>query len=256
MLRARIIPSLLIDQNGDCVQTKKFNSRRYIGDILNNVRIFNEKQADELMVFDIDASYKKKEPNFKIIKKISQVCRMPLCYGGGVKSIEDVKKIISYGVEKISVSSNIKNINLLKEISKVAGSQSTVVCANIKKNNKKYYILNSLTQEILWDDICNFLNDMNNCGVGEIIFNFIDKDGMMDGYDTFFLKNYINHINVPFTILGGAGSKNHIEELINFKSTIGAASGSFFTYKGANNAVLLNYLNYQEKKKLFSRFDK
>lgn len=253
MLRARIIPSLLIDENGDCIQTKNFNSRRYIGDILNNVRIFNEKEVDELMIFDIDASYKKNEPNFKIIKKISYLCRMPLCYGGGIKSIEDVKKIISYGVEKISICSNIKNINLLNEISKVAGSQSNVVCANVKKKKDKYFIINSVTKKILWEDIKIFLNDMNNCGVGEIIFNFVDKDGMMNGYDMIFLKQYIRYINVPFTILGGAGSKSDFEQLIKIKSTIGAACGSFFTYKGNNNAVLLNYLSKEEKKILFNK---
>ncbi len=253
MLRARIIPSLLIDENGDCVQTINFNSRRYIGDILNNVRIFNEKEVDELVIFDIDASLKKKEPNFKIIKKISSVCRMPLCYGGGVKSIEDVKKIISYGVEKISISSNIKNTSLLSEISKVAGTQSNVVCANIKKNNDKYLVINSLNKNILWDDIKSFLNDMNNCGVGEIIFNFIDKDGMMNGYDIIFLKRYSNYIDVPFTILGGAGSKIHLEEIINIKPIIGAACGSLFTYKGINNAILLNYLTREEKNKLFNK---
>ena len=255
MLRARIIPTLLIDENGNCIQTKNFSQRRYIGDILNNVRIFNEKQADELVIFDIDASYKKKEPNFKIIKKISYVCRMPLCYGGGISSLDEVKKIISYGVEKISISSNLKDTKLLNEISKVIGSQSNVVCANIKIIDKQYYIINSFTKKILWDDVKLFLNDMNNCGVGEIIFNFIDKDGTMDGYDVSFLMKYIKHIKVPFTILGGAGSKNHLKELVSINSTIGVACGSFFTYKGAKNAILLNYLNPEEKKQLISKFN-
>ncbi len=255
MLRARIIPSLLIDENGNCIQTKNFNQRIYVGDILNNVRIFNEKQADELVIFDIDASKKKKEPNFKILKKISYVCRMPLCYGGGINSLDQVKKIISYGVEKISISSNIKDTELISEISKVIGSQSNVVCANIKIIDKKYYVINYSTNKILWDDIKLFLDDMNNCGVGEIIFNFIDKDGTMNGYDISFLKHYMKYIKVPFTILGGAGSKNHLKELININPTIGAACGSFFTFKGAKNAILLNYLNSEEKKQLINKFD-
>ncbi len=250
MLRARIIPCLLIDQDSNCIQTIKFSSRTYIGDILNNVRIFNEKSADELIIFDIDASYKKKEPNFKTIKKISYVCRMPLCYGGGISSVDEVKKIISFGVEKISISSNIQNTKLLNEISKVAGSQSNVVCANIKKINNEYLIINPILKKILWNDIKVFLSDMYNCGVGEIIFNFEDKDGMMNGYDISFVKRYVKYIKVPFTILGGAGSKNHIKELVNIHPTIGAACGSFFTYKGDKKAVLLNYLNFEEKKQL------
>lgn len=250
MLRARFIPSLLIDEKGDCVQTINFDNRRYVGDILNNVRIFNEKQADELMIFDIDASKIKRPPNFQIIKKISYVCRMPLCYGGGIRTIEDVKKIISYGVEKISISSNIKNFCLLEQISKIAGMQSSVVCANIQKIKDKYCVVNFTTKQILWDDIKIFLNQIIGVGVGEIIFNFIDKDGMMNGYDILFLNKYINDIKIPFTILGGAGSTIHFEELISIKSVIGIGCGSYFTFKGKNKAVLINYPSFNQKKKL------
>lgn len=255
MLRGRIIASLLIDQRGDCVQTKKFNSRTYIGDILNNVRIFNEKNADEIIIFDIDATKNKQKPNFKIIKKVSYVCRMPLCYGGGIQTIEDVKKIIGYGVEKISISSNIKNIGFLNEISKIVGSQSNVVCANIKKIENKYFILNPNTNEILWNDIKIFLVEMFNCGVGEIIFNFIDRDGMMEGYDTFFLYKYMKYIKLPFTILGGAGDVNHLKELIKIKFNIGLGCGSFFTFKSANKGILINYPDSEKKKELFNIFD-
>ena len=250
MLRARFIPSLLIDENGDCIKTVNFKNRQYIGDILNTVRIFNEKEADEIVIFDIDATKKFKTPNFKIIKKLSYVCRMPLCYGGGISSVEDVKKIIGYGVEKISISSNIKNFKLLESISKIAGVQSNVVCVNIKKIDDKSLILNPGTQEILWNDVKIFLNEMNNIGVGEIIFNFIDKDGTMNGYDTYFLNSYLDFIKVPFSFLGGAGSIEHFKELIKIKSTIGIGCGSYFIYKGVKKAVLINYLNFEEKKQL------
>ena len=250
MLRARFIPSLLIDEKGDCIKTVNFNNRRYIGDILNTIRIFNEKEADELVVFDIDAAKKSNTPNFKIIKKLSYVCRMPLCYGGGVRSIEDVKKIIGFGVEKISISSNIKNFRLLENISKIAGIQSNVVCVNIKKTENKYFIINPNTQEILWNDIEIFLNEINNVGVGEIIFNFIDKDGVMGGYDTCFLDSYLDFIKVPFTFLGGGGCFDDFKKLIKIKSTIGIGCGSYFIYKGEKKAVLINYPSYMEKKQL------
>jgi imidazole glycerol-phosphate synthase subunit HisF len=248
MLRARFIPSLLIDENGDCIKTTNFKNRRYIGDILNNVRIFNEKNADELMVFDIDASKKLKVPNFKIIKKISYVCRMPLCYGGGIRSLDDVKKIINYGVEKVCVSSNIKNFKLLEEISKEIGTQSNVVCVNIKKNDDDYCIINPFTKKIFWNSIKVFLDDIDKVGIGEIIFNFVDKDGVMDGFDIFFLKKYLKFIKLPFTILGGGGDITHLRELVKIKPTIGIGCGSYFIYKGVKKAILISYPNLEEKK--------
>ena len=133
MLRPRIIPSLLIHKNG-LVKTINFKDPKYIGDPINVVRIFNEKEVDELMLFDIDASVNQNEPNYKTIENIASECRMPLCYGGGIKNVEQAKKIFSLGVEKVSISSAaISNPNLIKEIVKKVGSQSMVVVLDVKK---------------------------------------------------------------------------------------------------------------------------
>ena len=141
MLRPRIIPSLLIHKNG-LLKTINFKDPKYIGDPINVVRIFNEKKVDELMVSDIDASVNQNEPNYKTIKNIASECRMPLCYGGGIKNVEQAKKIFSLGVEKVSISSAaISNPNLIKEIVKKVGSQSMVVVLDVKKfDNNSYHI--------------------------------------------------------------------------------------------------------------------
>lgn len=134
MLKNRIIPFLLIDKNTDTIKTINFSNRNYIGDILNNIRIFNEKEVDEIVVLDIDISNLNYKPNYEIISKIASVCRMPLTYGGGIKDVSTAKKLINLGVEKICIcSAALEDVNLLKQISDEIGSQSLSVCINIKK---------------------------------------------------------------------------------------------------------------------------
>ena len=135
MLRPRIIPCLTIDQNSEFIKTINFSKRRYIGDILNSIKIFNEKNVDEIIVLDIDASVKKNKPNFKLIEQLASVCRMPMCYGGGVKSIEDVFRILNLGIEKVCLSSAaIENPKIISKIAKKVGSQSIAVCVDVKLN--------------------------------------------------------------------------------------------------------------------------
>mgnify|MGYP001257141823 FL=1 len=147
MLRPRIIPCLTIDQNSEFIKTINFNNRRYIGDILNSIKIFNEKNVDEIIVLDIDASVKKNKPNFELIGQLASVCRMPMCYGGGIKNIEEVIKILNLGIEKVSLSSAaIENPKILGKIAKKVGSQSISVCIDVKlnlsNNNFEVYLFN------------------------------------------------------------------------------------------------------------------
>ena len=248
MLRPRIIPSLLIHKNG-LVKTINFKDPKYIGDPINVVRIFNEKEVDELMVFDIDASVNQNEPNYKTIKNIASECRMPLCYGGGIKNVGQAKKIFSLGVEKVSISSAaISNPNLIKEIVKKVGSQSMVVVLDVKKfDNNSYNIWINNGKKNTEISLIPFLKKIQDLGVGEIVINSIDNDGVMDGYDLNLIDNVYSNISIPLTILGGAGTLDDIKKIIKKYKIIGLGAGSLFVFKGVYKAVLVNYPNYEIK---------
>ena len=254
MLRPRIIPSLLIHKNG-LVKTINFKDPKYIGDPINVVRIFNEKEVDELMLFDIDASVNQNEPNYKTIENIASECRMPLCYGGGIKNVEQAKKIFSLGVEKVSISSAaISNPNLIKEIVKKVGSQSMVVVLDVKKfDNNSYHIWINNGKKNTEISLIPFLKKIQDLGVGEIVINSIDNDGVMDGYDLNLIDNVYSNISIPLTILGGAGTLDDIKNIIKKYKIIGLGVGSLFVFKGVYKAVLVNYPNYEIKNELIKQ---
>lgn len=253
MLRPRVIPLLLIKNKG-LVKSIKFSEYKYVGDPINAVRIFNEKKVDELMMIDIDATSKSESPNFEMIKLWATECRMPLCYGGGIKTLDDAQKIFALGVEKIALSSEaISNPLLVKQISDKVGSQSVVVVLDVKKNffgNYEIYTHNAkkLTKVKIFD----FIQKLEKLGVGEIIINSIDRDGLMKGYDISLAKKVREKISVPITILGGAGSYEDVRQLVNEFKIIGAGAGSLFVFKGKYRAVLINYFNKDQKKSLLS----
>ncbi len=253
MLRPRIIPCLTIDQNSEFIKTINFNNRRYIGDILNSIKIFNEKNVDEIIVLDIDASVKKNKPNFKLIEQLASVCRMPMCYGGGIKSIEDVIRILNLGIEKVCLSSAaIENPKIISKIAKKVGSQSISVCIDVKlnlsNNNFEVYLFNGLKK--INKNLENILFETQSEGVGEIIINSIDKDGTMDGFHLDILEKHKHQIKVPCTIIGGAKSYSNIKVLFDNYKFVGAGCGSLFIYKGIHKAILINYPSLMEKQNL------
>ena len=250
MLQPRIIPSLLIQNNG-LVKTVKFSSPKYIGDPLNAVRIFNEKKVDELFIFDIDKTSKQEPPNYSLIKKLARECRMPICYGGGIKDSEQVEKIINLGIEKACISSAaIENPKLIENSSKRVGSQSVVVCLDIKKTGllkNKYSIFThngSLKREL---DPISFIAQMESLGAGEILINMIDKEGTLEGYDLYFIEKVKQKINIPLSVLGGASCYNDFSRLISKFGLIGCCAGTIFVLKGKYRAVLIQYPNSEEK---------
>ncbi len=254
MLRPRIIPCLLIHKKG-LVKTIGFKNPKYVGDPLNAVKIFNEKEADELMVVDIDASVEGNEPDFQLIKNIASECRMPLCYGGGVKTVEQAQKIINLGVEKVALSSAlVENIDLVTKIGSVIGNQSVVAVIDVKKKGllkkQEVYIHNALKSTGL--NPVDFAIKLANNGVGEIVINSVDQDGVMNGYDYSLIEKIKSQVNIPVTALGGAGSLSDIEELIRKFGVIGAAAGSLFVFKGVYKAVLINYPNPKQKFELIT----
>ena len=252
MLRPRIIPSLLYHDKG-LVKTVNFKSPKYVGDPINAVRIFNEKQVDELAFFDIDATVLGKEPDYTLIEKLANQSRMPLCYGGGVKTKEQAQRIFGLGIEKIALSSAIiQNPKLVTEIAERVGSQSVIVVFDIKKkvfggyelythNGKKATGINPV----------KLAAEMQQLGAGEIIINSIDQDGSMKGYDMPLIEKIAGVTSLPLTVLGGAGSLQDIEKVIEKHGVIGVAAGSLFVFKGPYKAVLINYPSQTEKNKIF-----
>lgn len=252
MLRSRIIPILLVHNKG-LVKTVGFENPKYVGDPLNAVKIFNEKEVDELVLLDIDATVCGTRPNFEMIKNIASECRMPLCYGGGVKSVEDAKKIISLGAEKVALSSAaISNPELISDISNAVGVQSVVVVLDFKKvgfpKKHKVFIKNGLLNTKR--SPLELASLFEQKGAGEIILNSIDNDGMMKGYDEELLDLVRKKVSLPLTILGGAGSSKDLKRVISRFGVIGAAAGSLFVFKGKYKAVLINYPKDEEKNEI------
>lgn len=255
MLRSRIIPCLLVHKKG-LVKTTNFKDSKYVGDPINAVKIYNEKEVDELIVLDIDATVEGRGPDFEMIKNLAIECRMPFCYGGGVTTVEQAKKIISLGAEKVALSSvAIKTPKLLADIGKAVGIQSVVVVIDVKKKGflggggYDIYIKNG--KEKVSVKLKELILDLNKIGVGEIVTNSIDRDGAMQGYDLALVEMIRELTEVPMTVLGGAGSLEDIRNLISTYKIIGAAAGSLFVFKGKYRAVLINYPNKEEKKELY-----
>lgn len=249
MLRPRIIPCLLV-KNGGLVKTVQFGHSKYVGDPINAVRIFNEKEVDELIVIDIDATAQKREPDYLLIQNLASECRMPFCYGGGVKTVEQVERIISLGVEKVAISSAfLSNEGLVKEAAKVVGSQSVVVVLDVKKSGRggSYEVWTENATKPSGQNPVELAKRAESLGAGEVVINSIDYDGVMKGYDLALVRTVREAISLPMTVLGGAGSIKDIKELIRTFGIIGAAAGSLFVFKGVYRAVLINYPSRADK---------
>lgn len=249
MLRPRIIPCLLV-KNGGLVKTVQFGSPKYVGDPINAVRIFNEKEVDELTVLDIDATAEGREPNYRMIADLAAECRMPLCYGGGVKTPEQLERIIGLGVEKVAVSAAaVREPDLIAQAAERVGNQSVVVVMDVKPARSlgcyEVFTHNGTIKTGL--DPVTFAHRVQALGAGEVVLNAISRDGEMNGYDLELVSQIRRAISVPMTILGGAGSLADIQTLIRQFGIIGAAAGSLFVFKGKYRAVLINYPQRAEK---------
>jgi cyclase len=252
MLRPRITPCLLV-QDGGLVKTIEFKNPTYVGDPINAVKIFNEKETDELIVLDIDASRKGVEPNFRLISQFAVECRMPLCYGGGIKTSEQAKRIIGLGVEKIAISSAaMENPTLISKIADGVGAQSVVVVLDARKDKKTsdYFVWTHNGTRPTKVTVTQAAASAEARGAGEIVVNSIDRDGTMNGYDLELAKRVRAATRLPMTVLGGAGSLEHMRELIAACGILGAAAGSLFVFKGPLRAVLINYPKPAQKDEL------
>lgn len=239
----RIIPTLLLKDKG-LVKTVNFKNPRYIGDPINVVRIFNEKEADEIAILDIQANKNDTEPDYNFIKDIVSEAFMPVGYGGGVKNLNQIEKLFEIGVEKVILNTVCyENPSIIEESSNKFGSQSIVVCIDIQKNLFGRYNLFSHSgkkkqKELLFE----YIKKVENLGAGEIIINSIDRDGSMAGYNLEILNKINKKTKLPVIALGGAGSKDHLIEAIN-EGVSGVAAGSLFIYQGVHKAILISYIN-------------
>jgi cyclase len=244
MLRSRILPVLLLSDKG-LVKTTSFADPKYVGDPLNAVKIFNEKEVDELAFIDIDASREQREPDFDLIGKIAIECRMPLAYGGGVRSANEAARLISLGAEKVLVSSAaLQRPDLIREMADAVGTQSVCVVLDVKKKSFPfggYQIFTLNGKQKHKGDLNDTIHHMQELGAGEIIINSIDQDGMMEGYDLDLAKQARAQTDLPLTMIGGAGSVDHLAELIDAIGTCGAGAGSMFVFNGKYRAVLISY---------------
>ncbi|CAL7963043.1 putative imidazole glycerol phosphate synthase subunit hisF2 [Gammaproteobacteria bacterium] len=241
MIRPRIIPCLLLRNNG-LVKTVKFKDDIYVGDPINTIKIFNDKEVDELIFLDIDATILGKKPPFKLIEKIASECFMPLCYGGGIRSVEDAKELFNIGVEKISINSlAISDLNLIAKIASIFGNQSVVVSIDVKYslfNKPKVFSYSNKKTTNLDPEV--FAIQAERAGAGELLINSVDRDGKMCGYDLELIGKIANSVSVPVVALGGAGQVEDFRKAIQAGASA-VAAGSLFVFHGKHHAVLINY---------------
>lgn len=253
MLRARIIPCLLV-HNGGLVKTSRFVDAKYVGDPLNAVRIFNEKQVDELIVADIDATVLSREPNYALIANLAAECRMPLCYSGGIKTVEQIERIIGLGVEKVGLGSAAAyDTRIIEKAAQRVGSQSIVAVIDVKKAGLlgRYDVFTHNGMKKVGINPVEMARKVEDLGAGEILLNSIDRDGTMKGYDIALIDSVRDAVRLPMTVLGGAGSLDDMRGLVDRYGVIGAAAGSLFVFKGKYRAVLIQYPQPEEKDTFF-----
>ena len=249
----RVIPCLLLQQDG-LVKTERFKKPKYVGDPINAIRIFNDKYVDELIFLDINASRLNREPNYDLVARIAGECFMPLCYGGGIKTVSQARKLVAFGVEKISVNStSIHNIILIKDLVNELGSQSVVGAMDIKRNFwGKEYVYDSSKSCLTNLTPLEHAKNLVEAGVGEIFINDVDRDGTYGGYNVELIAHISSKINVPLIACGGAGELNDMQKAFSAGASA-AAAGSMFVFYGPHRAVLINYPDYSVVKELFPR---
>ena len=251
MLSHRVIPVLLIKDRG-LVKTTRFKNPVYIGDPINVVKIFNEKEVDELILLDITATNEKREPRYNKIEEIVSEAFMPIGYGGGINKIEQIEKLFKLGVEKVILNTAVhSNPDLIKQASQIFGNQSIVVAIDVKKDiwNKKiiYTLSGSKKQKA---NIITFVKIAEDLGAGEIFINSIDKDGTMTGYDIDLVKSIANAVGIPVVASGGAANVQDFSMAIKAGASA-VAAGAMFVFQGIHRAVLISYPEREELEQLF-----
>jgi len=242
MLKKRIIPTLLLHKN-NLVKTINFDNKKYIGDPLNVIKIFNEKFVDELIILDIGQNNIDDEIDYEFLKDLFSECFVPVTYGGGITSVQQADKILKLGVEKICLNSTaLNNRGIIKDFAKNFGSQSVVIRTDVQKNMfNKYQIFNNRSNKFEKGlNFIDYISELEEFGAGEIIINSIDNDGVMKGMDINLIKITKDITSLPIVYCGGIGSIEHIKEAFNYQIS-GVSAGSYFVFYGPHKAVLITY---------------
>ena len=252
MIQNRVIPCLLLKGDG-LVKTEKFKNPKYVGDPINAVKIFNTKEVDELIFLDIMASKLGHAPNYEMIANIASECFMPFCYGGGIRTLEEAKRILSIGAEKISINSSaLQNREFITRLSEYIGRQSIVISMDVKKTLLgRYVVYSHAAQQPFTSDPIAHAKEMEVSGAGEILVNSVDRDGMMSGYDLKLIKMIADTVTIPVIACGGAGDLSHFRQAVESGASA-VAAGSMFVFIGKHKAVLINYPEYNEITSLFN----
>lgn len=252
MYHNRLIPCLLLD-NGKLVKTVQFKKPVYVGDPINAVKIFNDKEVDELVFLDINATRARKSPDFAYLKKITEQCFMPLCYGGGITSLEDIGMLFRIGFEKVSINAAaVDHPELISEAAKVYGSQSIVGAMDVGTNLFGKAVVKTVNgAHSTKYSPGEYAKRLEEAGAGEIFLNSITQDGMMEGYDCELISEVADSVRVPVIACGGAGSLQDCKRAIDSGASA-AAAGSIFVFWGVNKAVLINYPDSSETAALFA----
>jgi imidazole glycerol-phosphate synthase subunit HisF len=254
MALPRVIPVLLLRNQG-LVKTVQFKNHKYVGDPINAVKIFNEKEVDELCFLDIDASKENREPPFEYLKEIASECFMPLSYGGAVASIAQIKQLIQSGIEKIIINTQaIAKPEFVRQATDTFGSSTIVGAMDVKRNLwGKAHVYSHAQRKNLPIDAIQHAKHLQALGVGEIFVNNVDADGQMKGYDIDLISSITKAVDVPVIACGGCGSLADIDAVVNQGKARAAAAGSFFVFQGKHKAVLISYPPYKTLQSVFSK---
>ncbi|WP_343634408.1 AglZ/HisF2 family acetamidino modification protein [Fluviicola sp.] len=252
MALPRCIPVLLL-QNGALVKTVQFRNPKYIGDPLNAIRIFNEKEVDELVFLDLDASVKGTPVQIRLLEEISGECFMPLSYGGGIKTIEDIRQIIQIGIEKVIIGTEaVENPQFVKQAVTEFGSSSICVSLDVQKNNSGEYRLYTRSATKLIDlDPLEYAQKLEQLGVGELLIHSIDREGTRSGYDLELIKAIRRAVKIPVVVSGGAGNLEDLCRGVEAGASA-VAAGTMFVFHGKHDAVLISYPDQAALKRIYS----
>ncbi len=242
MLKTRVMPCLLL-KDGGLVKTVKFKNPGYIGDPINAIRIYNEKEVDELIFLDITATLGHRPPSYKVLSEIASECFMPVTYGGGVQDVETIRQILSLGIEKVAINSYaVENPDFVRIASEKFGSSTIVVSIDVRKKFfGGYEVCTHGGRKATGLDPVEFAVKMAQLGAGEILLTAVDRDGTQEGYDIELIKSVTSAVDVPLIACGGAGKIEDFRAAVKQGNASACAAGSMVVYFGRNRAVLINF---------------
>jgi len=242
MLKTRVIPCLLLRGAG-LVKTTRFKDPKYVGDPINAIKIFNDKEVDELVLLDISASKEGRGPAFSVIEEVASECFMPLAYGGGIRSVEEARRILKLGVEKLVFNDTAwRDPEVLREASRVFGAQAVVASIDVRRKMfGRYEVFVANGTKGTGIDPCEYARRMEANGAGEILLNSIDRDGMMQGYDLELVASVTAEVGIPVIASGGAGSVGDFRAAVHTAGADAVAAGAMFVFHGPHRAVLITY---------------